>query len=115
MFFKRNIKDISVEKTPHGSGSRRVLVAKKESGSTYFEAFTHGYLPAGEKWEMHQHDDIIEICLVIKGTGVIRDEHEREESFVLGDRFIFPPNTKHQIMNTSQTEDEFYFIRARSS
>jgi len=31
----------------------------------YFEAFTYGYLPADEKWKLHQHEDIIEICIVI--------------------------------------------------
>ncbi|MBU2101282.1 cupin domain-containing protein, partial [Patescibacteria group bacterium] len=104
MFSKKNIKDIPVEGTSHASGSRKTLLDKEETSSKYFEAYTYGYLPPGVKWEMHEHDNIVEICVVVKGSGVVRDEENNEESFELGDRFVFPSNTKHEIENTGQEE-----------
>ena len=111
MFLKKNINDIPVEETPHASGSRRMLVTKTEITSKYFEALTYGYLPTKEKWLMHNHDNIDEICIVVKGSGLIRDDKGREEEFSPGDRFVFPANTNHEIENTSEDVDEFYFFR----
>ena len=91
-----------------------MIAGKSEVQSPYFEAFTYGYLPANEKWELHRHEDIIEICIVIKGAGVVRDQQNNEETFELGDRFIFLANTFHEIKNTSKSTDEFYFIRLKS-
>lgn len=111
MFSKKNIQDISIEETSHASGSRQMLVAKDETSSKYFEAHTYGYLPSGVKWDMHEHDNVVEICVVTKGTGIVRDSDANEEIFVAGDRFIFPSNTKHEIENNSDEDAEFYFIR----
>lgn len=92
-------------------GGRKMIVGKNDTSSKYFEAHTYGTLPAGVKWDMHDHENIIEICLVNKGTGVIRDSKGNEEAFIKGDRFIFPSNTKHEIENKGNEEAEFYFIR----
>ena len=90
-----------------------MVVSKEETSSKYFEAFTYGYLPSGTKWGMHEHDNIIEICVVTKGQGIIRDAEGNTENFVEGDRFVFNSNTKHEIENDSEMEAEFYFIRFR--
>jgi len=111
MFSKKNLQDIPVEETSHASGSRKVIVGKEETSSQYFEAHTYGYLPAGVKWAMHEHDNIVEICVVTKGKGLVRDSEGNEEAFVAGDRFIFPSNTKHEIENNSDEAAEFYFFR----
>lgn len=111
MFSKKNLQDIPIEGTSHASGSRKMIVAKEETTSKYFEAHTYGYLPSGVKWEMHEHDNIVEICVVTKGKGMVRDPHGNEEAFIAGDRFIFPSNTKHEIENNSDEEAEFYFFR----
>lgn len=111
MFSKKNIQDIKIEGTAHASGSRRMLVGKDETTSKYFKACTYGFLPAGVKWEMHEHDNIVEICIVAKGKGVVRDSEGNEENFVEGDRLIFPSNAKHEIENNSDAEAEFYFVR----
>ena len=88
-----------------------MIVTKKDTTSKYFEAYTYGYLPSGVKWEMHKHNNIVEICVVTKGKGIVRDSEGKEEAFVAGDRFIFPSNAKHEIENTSTEEAEFYFFR----
>lgn len=111
MFSKKNIQEIPVEGTSHASGSRKMLVGKDETSSKYFEAHTYGYLPAGVKWEMHEHDNVVEICVVTKGKGIVKDSERNEEVFVAGDRFIFPSNTKHEVENNSDEEAEFYFFR----
>ena len=74
---------------------------------------TYGYLPSGVKWEMHDHINIIEICIVIKGKGIIKDIDGNVEEYKAGDRFIFPSGTKHEIENNSDLESEFYFIRLK--
>lgn len=111
MFSKKNLQNIQIEGTSHDSGSRKMVVSKEETTSKYFEAHTYGYLPSGVKWEMHEHNNIVEICVVTKGKGIIRDSQNNEEAFVAGDRFIFPSNTKHEIENNSDEEVEFYFFR----
>lgn len=83
MFSKKNIQDISIEETSHASGSRQMLVAKDETSSKYFEAHTYGYLPSGVKWDMHEHDNVVEICVVIKGAGIVRDIDGNQEAFGL--------------------------------
>jgi len=111
MFSKKNLQNIPTEGTSHASGSRKMVVSKEETTSKYFEAYTYGYLPSGVKWEMHEHDNIVEICVVTKGKGILRDFDGNEETFVAGDRFIFPSNTKHEIENNANEDAEFYFFR----
>lgn len=114
MFSKKNIDSITIEETSHSTGSRKMIAGKSDVPSPYFEALTYGYLPVNEKWKLHQHEDIIEICIVIKGIGVVRDQQKNEEAFEPGDRFIFPASTFHEIENTSRGIDEFYFFRLKS-
>ncbi len=111
MFSKVNINNITVEETPHATGSRKLIGGKEDVPSKYFEAFTYGYLPSSVKWSMHKHEDIVEICLVIKGSGVIRNAEGKTENFENGDRFIFPANIEHEIENTANETAEFYFFR----
>ncbi|MFZ3301847.1 MAG: cupin domain-containing protein [Microgenomates group bacterium] len=111
MFSKTNLNDIQIEGTSHTSGSRKMIVSKDQTTSKYFEAMTYGYLPAGVKWEMHDHTNIIEICIVTKGNGIIKDAEGKIEEYKIGDRFIFPSNTKHEIENNSDSDSEFYLIR----
>jgi len=111
MFSKKNIQDIPVEETLHASGTRRLLVSKTDITSKYFEALTYGYMPPKEKYAMHNHENIDEICIVVKGSGIIRNESGDIEEFKVGDRFVFPSNTNHEIENTSNETDEFYFFR----
>jgi len=88
-----------------------MVVSKDQRTLKYFEAMTYGYLPSGVKWEMHDHQNIIEICIVVKGNGIIKDSSGNIERYKEGDRFIFPSNEKHEIENDSDSESEFYFIR----
>ncbi len=111
MFSKINIGDILIEGTSHAAGSRKMIVSKDQSSSRYFEAVTYGYLPSGDKWDMHDHTNIVEICIVTKGCGIVRDMDGKIEEYKIGDRFIFPSGVKHEIENNSKDESEFYFIR----
>lgn len=113
MFSKKNINDIPIEETPHSTGSRKLIVSKNDVISANFEAMTYGYLPSKEKWVMHNHINILEICLVINGSGRVRDANGNAELFKPGDRFIFPAGIDHEIENTSPETDEFYFFRLK--
>jgi len=114
MFSKKNISNVPLEETAHSSGSRKMVCAKEDVPSDFFEALTYGYLPPGENWSLHKHDNIVEICLVVKGDGIIKDIDSNSEPFTAGDRFIFPSDTEHMIENTSSEVDEFYFYRFRA-
>ena len=114
MFSKKNFKDIPLEDTPHGTGSRKLLVAKTDITSSFFEAMTYGYLPSKEKYAMHKHDNMVEICLVVKGVGIIKDANGKVEDFEPGDRFIFTSGTEHELENTSNGIAEFYFFRLQN-
>lgn len=114
MFSKKNIKEISVEMTSHGSGTKKNLATKEEIHSRCFEALTYGFLPKKEKWAMHKHENIIEICLVAKGKGFVRNINGHVDNFEPGDRFIFPASIEHEIENLSEDTAEFYFFRVQS-
>ena len=68
-FTKQNIKDIPVETAHGGSGSRQLLVTPDKLTSQYFEAFTKGFLEVGKIFDWHEHKDIDEIYIVLKGYG----------------------------------------------
>ena len=114
MFSKKNIRDISIEETPHALGSRKLIVSKNDTTSSFFEALTYGYLPANEKWTFHKHINIVEICIVIKGNGLVKNAEGKSEKFEPGDRLIFPSDTEHEIQNTSTETAEFYFFRLQN-
>ena len=60
---------------------------------------------------MRKHTNITEICLVINGKGTIKNGTNETENFEPGDRFIFPSDVEHEIINTSSETAEFYFFR----
>lgn len=113
MFSKKNINNVPIEGTSHSTGSRKMIVSQEEISSDFFEAFTYGYLPSNENWSLHKHENIVEICIVISGEGIIKDKNGNLETFEPGDRFIFSPNTEHMIENTSGDTAEFYFLRLK--
>jgi len=115
MFQKVNVNNMPIEKTSHSAGSRKILATKDEVSSPCFEAYTYGFLPTQTKWDLHSHEKITEICIVVKGNGTIIDGHGDKELFIPGDRFIFKPDEKHEIENLSQETAEFYFFRIRNS
>lgn len=71
---------------------------------------THGYLPAGKTFDWHDHKDIEEIMVVVKGVGEIHDE-DGVYTYAPGDVFVFPANTQHKIHNPSDDEHEMIFVR----
>lgn len=102
--------DIPKEDAHGGSGSRRLYVDDKQSPSERIHGMTHGWLPAGNKFDWHQHEDIEKIMYVLKGTGKVYD---REGGYVYqpGTVCVFPANTEHMIFNDSDEEHEFIFVR----
>ena len=109
---KRSSSDIKKEEAHGGSGSRRVYASPEHLKSTHFEMMTHGYLPSGQVFDWHEHTDIEEITVIIKGHGKVSDE-DGDYDYSPGDVFIFPANTKHKITNTSDEEHEMIFVRVK--
>lgn len=95
-----------------GSGGRILYASQGELQNNAFQAMTYGYLPAKAKFDWHQHEDIEEIVLVLKGQGIIRDR-EGEYEYKEGDLFIFPANIEHMIENTGSDEHEYIFFRIK--
>jgi quercetin dioxygenase-like cupin family protein len=109
---KRAAKDISKEEAHGGTGSRKVIASKDFLRSTNLDGMTHGWLPAGNSFDWHDHTDIEEIMLVLKGEGKVNDE-DGEYSYAPDDVFIFPANTMHKVTNNSVEEHEMIFVRVK--
>ncbi len=109
---KRSSSDIPREEAHGGSGARKVYASSEHLESTHFEAMTHGYLPAGNSFDWHDHKDTEEIMVVLKGSGEVADE-DGEYTYSSGDVFVFPANTQHKINNSSNEEHEMLFVRVK--
>lgn len=110
---KRSASEIPKEEAHSGSGTRKVFADKNYLKSPHLEAMTHGFLTAGKSFDWHDHKDIEEIMVVVKGDGQVHDE-DGEYEYAPGDVFIFPANTKHKIHNPSSEEHEMIFVRIKT-
>ncbi len=109
---KRSASEIPKEPAHGGSGSRKVYAVPEHLVSTHFEAMTHGWIPAGQMYDWHDHKDIEEIMVVVKGEGEVHDE-DGVYLYAPGDVFIFPANTLHKIHNPTDYEHEMIFVRVK--
>lgn len=109
---KRQSSQIVKEEAHSGSGARKVYAGPDHLKSAHFEAMTYGYLPAGETFDWHDHDDVEEIMVVVKGKGEVHDE-DGVYKYEPGDVFVYPANTKHKIHNPSDYEHEMIFVRVK--
>jgi len=107
---KKALAEVPKEVAHGGSGARRLYLKKGQLKNLSVDAMTHGYLPAGKTFDWHQHENIEEVMLVLKGDGVVSDK-EGDYTYSAGDLFIFPPNTDHKIHNPTKTEHEMIFFR----
>jgi quercetin dioxygenase-like cupin family protein len=109
---KRSAADIPKEEAHGGAGSRKVIASPDYLKSTNLDGMTHGWLPAGNSFDWHDHKDIEEIMFVLKGEGVVADE-DGEYGYAPDDVFIFPADTMHKITNNSNEEHEMIFVRVK--
>lgn len=109
---KRQSSDIQKEEAHGGSGARKVYASTEHLDSAHFEAMTYGYLPAGGTFDWHDHTDIEEIMVVVKGEGEVHDEDGVYE-YSAGDVFVYPANTQHKIHNPTDYEHEMIFVRVK--
>lgn len=109
---KRPSQTIQKEEAHGGSGARKVYASPDYLKSMHFEAMTHGYLPAGKTFDWHDHIDIEEIMVVLKGEGEVHDD-DGVYQYAPGDVFVYPANTQHKIHNPSDDEHEMIFVRVK--
>jgi len=109
---KRSASEINKEEAHGSSGARKVYASPEHLKSTHFEAMTHGYLPAGKTFDWHEHADIEEIMVVVKGEGEVSDE-DGVYNYAPGDVFVYPADTRHKIHNPSDYEHEMIFVRVK--
>lgn len=109
---KRPANSIHKETAHGGSGSRKVYASTEQLDSPHFDAMTHGWIPAGNMYDWHEHTDIEEIMVVIHGNGEVHDE-DGVYDYAPGDVFVFPANTQHKIYNPTNEEHEMIFVRVR--
>lgn len=91
-----------------GSGGRKLLLSDREVQN--IQGMTYGYLPGGSMFAWHSHEKMDEVMYVLKGKGTIRDDEGIYE-YKPGDLFVFPADVKHEIINQSNEEHEYIFIR----
>ena len=111
-FTKQNIKDIPVEAAHGGSGSRQMLVSTDKLTSRYFEAITKAFLEVGKIFDWHEHNDIDEVYIVLKGIGKFYCNNEVVD-YQVGDVITIPANTKHKIEALGNETNEYYFFRIK--
>ncbi len=109
---KRSAASIQKEEAHGGSGARKVYASPEHLKSPHFEMMTRGFLPAGQSFDWHDHTDIEEIMLVLKGEGTVSDQ-DGDYPYAPGDVFIFPANTQHKITNISKQEHQMIFVRIK--
>ena len=105
---KKSDKDIKKEDAHGGSGSRKLYIADNEFGA--IQGMTYGWLPVGNKYEWHNHENIDEVMYVIKGTGIVKDE-DGEYPYNPGDVSMYPAHTFREIYSNRENESEYIFIR----
>lgn len=105
---KKASNDVRREEAHSGSGSRKLYIDDNEFSN--IQGMTYGWLPVGNKYAWHNHDNIDEVMYVIKGDGLVKDE-EGEYEYHEGDVFMYPKNVFHEIINTGSVESEYVFIR----
>ena len=109
--FQKNLNSINIEAAHGGSGRRQLILSKDDPISSQLQAMTKGYLPVSGVFDWHDHQDIDEFFLVLKGRGIIEFEDGTKFKFVKDDLIYIPSNLKHRIENTGKVETEFFFIR----
>ena len=108
---KRPSNQIVKEEAHGGSGARKVY-ASTEHVDSDLEAVTHGYLPAGQTFDWHDHPGVEEVMVVLKGAGKVSD-NDGEYDYATGDAYIFPAGVQHKIHNPSEQEHEMLFVRVK--
>lgn len=109
--FKKNISEIPVEEAHGGSGKKKLILSKADQISNQLHAMTKGFLLKNGCFDWHDHDDIDEFFLVIKGTGIVEFEDGTTMEYKTEDIIYMPSNIKHKM--TAKEDSEFYFIRIK--
>lgn len=105
---RRVCDDIEKEISHNGAGSRKLFIKDQEVGN--IKELTYTWLPAHQKFEKHNHPDVDEVMFVITGNGIIKDD-DGEYPYKHADVYIFPKGTDHEIINNSEEEHKFVFMR----
>ncbi len=111
-FLKLNIDDIPFEAIHDVPNSRKTLVYPHHLTTENLEAITKGFLKPGQVWDWHKHENMDEVCIVIKGTGNYFCEEEQIE-YKKDDVIIVHANSMHKIEANGNEASEFYFIRVK--
>ena len=109
--FIKHLPEISIEAAHSGSGKRQLLLSKQDAVSSQLEAMTKGYLEPGGVFDWHQHENIDEFFLILKGTGLIKYADGTTFEYKPDDLIYSPSNLDHKITNTGTETNEFFFIR----
>jgi quercetin dioxygenase-like cupin family protein len=112
-FTKTSISDIPIENAHCGAGSRQMLIQPDQVESQYFEAVTKGFLPSGQMFDWHIHEDTDEVFIVTQGRGVFSCE-DQVTGYKAGDVVTVGANLKHKIEAQGDETTEGFFIRVRT-
>lgn len=112
--FVKSLAQIPTEQAHGGSGKRQLILSPDDPVSSHFHAMTKGFLAPGGVFDWHDHKDIDEFFLVLKGTGFIEFRDEDKIEYKTNDLIYIPANLEHRIEATGSAENEFYFIRLDS-
>lgn len=105
---KKSVEYLVREDAHWWSGGRKLLLNDNEVKNIQW--MTYGFLPAGSKFEWHNHENINEVMYVIKWEWTIKDS-DGIYTYKTWDFFIFKSGVFHEIENLSDEEHEYIFVR----
>jgi len=112
--FKKEIGKIEIEGAHGGAGRRQLLLSAADSISENIEAATKGFLSPGSVFDWHNHENIDEFFIVLKGSGIVEFEDGNKIEYKENDLVYMPAPAKHKITNTGSGDNIFFFVRIRN-
>jgi mannose-6-phosphate isomerase-like protein (cupin superfamily) len=94
-----------IEKMRGGNGRFQVehILSREELGRAG-RMFALGTLKSGHSVGMHCHEDDMEVCCFVSGSGVVVEQDGTRQPVGPGDTNFVPRGASHEIVNTGDEE-----------
>jgi mannose-6-phosphate isomerase-like protein (cupin superfamily) len=92
---------------PKNPGSLKKVIARRaDLDQGNIQMINWALLPVGKSFELHFHEDMQEVFIILSGIAEIKIEKETE-TLNKGDLVIIPAKAVHQMINTGGKDVEY--------
>jgi mannose-6-phosphate isomerase-like protein (cupin superfamily) len=93
------------DKMRGGNGRFQVehILSREELGRAG-RMFAFGTLQSGHSVGMHRHENDMEICCFVSGSGIVVEEDGKRQTVGPGDTNFVPQGSSHEIINTGNVD-----------